>query len=87
MSVLQATPIRNCLRAFYAVILVAGGLLVMEPVGLAAMRIVSDGSWRITNPIPPAGWNAAVNFDDWMPPVGNMHFKPRLEIISGCGAT
>jgi hypothetical protein len=36
----------------------------MEPSVLAAISIVSDGTWRITSPAPPAGWNTALAFDD-----------------------
>ena len=39
-------------------------VLVAAARAWAEVNIVSDSTWKVTNPAPPTGWNTNVNFDD-----------------------
>jgi len=39
-------------------------LLASSPAPAADVNVVTDATWKVTNPAPPAGWNTDVNFDD-----------------------
>ena len=53
--------------------LIIAAVFAFSARALAEVNIVSDSTWKITNPAPPTGWNTDVNFDDstWLYAVEN----------------
>ncbi len=47
-----------------ALIMGLAGVLGLTAASAADVMVVSDATWKVTNPAPPTGWNSDVDFDD-----------------------
>ncbi len=56
-----------------AVMIAMAGMLAMAGASAADVTVVSDATWKVTNPAPATGWNTDVGFDDsgWLNAVEN----------------
>jgi hypothetical protein len=56
-----------------ALMIVMAAVWWMAAACVADVTVVSDATWKVTNPAPPTGWNTDVGFDDsaWVNAVEN----------------
>jgi hypothetical protein len=52
------------MRITTAILLSSSVVSASSAARAADVTVVTDATWKVTNPAPPTGWNADVNFDD-----------------------